>query len=129
MSLKSWAWQKQLDIAALSIACRHKGTPIYARIISFLVVSYALSPVNLIPNMVPILGKIDDYLLIPFGITIATKLVPNPVMRESREIAGINPLRKGGWGWIFGVLFILIWLALAALLLAWLINLLYELTL
>ena len=75
------------EIITLYIAFKKKETPIYAKIFAIIVVSYALSPIDLIPDFIPVLGYLDDLILLPLGIKIAVKMIPNDIIIESRKEA------------------------------------------
>ena len=79
------------NLSALYLALKRKDTPFAAKIIVVLAVGYALSPIDLIPDFIPVLGLLDDILLLPFLVILATKLIPKPIMDECREQA------KGLW--------------------------------
>ncbi len=109
--LQHKAKELKKNIATLSIALRHKRTPWYAKAVLLLVVSYALSPIDLIPDFIPVLGLLDDLLLLPLGIALALKLIPKDVWEECRQISEIqNVLPKKNW--VVGGLIILLWLIL-----------------
>jgi uncharacterized membrane protein YkvA (DUF1232 family) len=80
---------KQLggETYALYLAFRHPRVPWYAKVFVGVVVAYALSPIDLIPDFVPVVGYLDDLLLVPAGIALALKMVPDPVMVECRSNA------------------------------------------
>jgi uncharacterized membrane protein YkvA (DUF1232 family) len=86
-TLRRWAKGLKSDIVALWFAYRHPLTPWYAKLFTVLVVAYAFSPIDLIPDFIPVLGFVDDAILLPMGIWFALKLVPAPVMAESRAQA------------------------------------------
>lgn len=86
-TLRRWAKLLKGDIVALWFACRSPRTPWYAKAFAVLVVAYAFSPIDLIPDFIPVLGLLDDALLLPAGIWCALQLVPAPVMAESRQQA------------------------------------------
>lgn len=86
-SFKQKAKELKESIVALSIALHNKRTPWYAKVVLFLVVSYALSPIDLIPDFIPVLGLLDDLLLLPLGITLGIKLIPKDVWEECIRIA------------------------------------------
>ena len=98
-SLKQWASLLKRDIVALSLAARDPRVPWYAKAIAAAVAAYALSPIDLIPDFIPVLGQIDDLILVPLGIWLVVKLIPAPIMadlraqakdmRGSRSIAGL----------------------------------------
>jgi uncharacterized membrane protein YkvA (DUF1232 family) len=81
------------DTLTLYLACRHPRTPWYAKALAGVVVAYAFSPIDLIPDFVPVLGYLDDLLLIPAGIALAVKLIPAAVIAECREQASEMAVR------------------------------------
>lgn len=85
--LKTKATELKRDIVALYFAARDPRTPWYAKAMVLCIVAYALSPIDLIPDPIPILGYIDDLLLLPLGIYVAIKLVPPEVLRDCRAKA------------------------------------------
>jgi uncharacterized membrane protein YkvA (DUF1232 family) len=101
------------DTYALYLAYRDPRTPWYAKIWAALVVAYAFSPIDLIPDFIPVLGYLDDLLLIPLGMFLALKLIPAEVMAECRQQA--LETHKKPVNWWAGALIILLWLALAGL--------------
>lgn len=86
-SIKSWARHLKQEIHALYLASRHPRTPRHAKVMIALVVGYALSPIDLIPDFIPVLGYLDDLILLPLGIALAIRLIPPEVMAECRERA------------------------------------------
>jgi uncharacterized membrane protein YkvA (DUF1232 family) len=123
-TLRRWAKLLKGDIIALWFACRHPQTPWYAKLFVVLVVAYAFSPIDLIPDFIPILGFVDDAILLPIGIWIALKLVPAPVMAESRAQgqAWLDARRPKPQNYIAAAVFVLLWIALAWLLWRWLTD-------
>src|SRR5215813_10664131 len=83
-SLKRRIDDLRSETLALYLAARHPSTPWYAKLVVAAIVAYALSPIDLIPDFVPVLGYVDDLLLIPIGIALAVKLIPAPVLLECR---------------------------------------------
>ncbi len=111
-------WKQQVrelkqDVYALFLACRDPRVPWYAKAIAGLVVGYAFSPIDLIPDFVPILGYLDDLVLVPLGIVLVLKLVPAPVMEEFREQARVamESESKKPVNWIAALVIVSIWLA------------------
>lgn len=99
------------DVVALWFAARDPRVPTHAKIVAGAVAAYALSPIDLIPDFIPVLGFVDDLLIVPVGIMLAIKLIPGPVMASLREHA---EQRKAPTS-IFGlVCIILIWLTALA---------------
>ncbi len=108
--LKGWARGIKRDVMALWLALRDRRTPVAAKLVAALVVAYALSPIDLIPDFIPVLGLLDDAILLPFGILLAVRLIPAPLMAEMRARAeGLARPRS----WAGAVLVAFVW-ALAA---------------
>lgn len=100
----------------LYLAARHPGTPWYAKLLVAGIVAYAFSPIDLIPDFIPVLGLLDDLLLIPLGLWLAIRLVPADVLAECRSLAQERRQRVSR---VAGAVIVAIWLALAALGLGW----------
>jgi len=82
--LKQWARAVRTDLVALWIAGRDPRVPWYAKALAILVAAYALSPLDLIPDFIPVLGYVDDLIIVPLGIVLVVRLIPEPLMREFR---------------------------------------------
>jgi uncharacterized membrane protein YkvA (DUF1232 family) len=94
------------DTLALYLAVRDPRTPWYAKAVAGAVVAYALSPLDLIPDFIPVLGYVDDLILVPLGITLALKLVPQDVMADCRlraNAASGRPISRLGAAFMIGV--------------------------
>jgi uncharacterized membrane protein YkvA (DUF1232 family) len=113
--LKRRARQLKVEVYALYLAYRDPRVPWYARLFAAGVVAYAFSPIDLIPDVVPVLGYLDDLILIPLGIQIALKLIPAGVMAESRAQAAVVMQAGKPVSWGAAVVIVALWLALAAL--------------
>ena len=85
--LERWARRLKIEIYALYLAYRDPRVPWYARVFAALVVGYAFSPIDLIPDVIPVLGYLDDLLIVPLGITLAIRMIPPHVLAECREEA------------------------------------------
>lgn len=111
--LKAYSKELKKEIAALYIACKRKDVMWYAKALVAVIIAYALSPVDLIPDFIPVLGYLDDLLLIPIGITIAIKIIPEHIMQECRkEAKGLFDNGKPQ-NWKAGAVIICIWVLLA----------------
>lgn len=110
--LKVWARNIKRDVIALWLAARDPRVPWYAKVLSAAVAAYALSPIDLIPDFIPILGYFDDLLIVPFGIWAAVKLVPEPLMADLRAKA-LNHYKPTSTAGLIAV--VLVWLAAIAL--------------
>jgi uncharacterized membrane protein YkvA (DUF1232 family) len=86
--LKRWARLTARDIAALGLAARDPRVPWYAKAIAAAVIAYSLSPIDLIPDFIPILGYLDDLIIVPLGIILAVRLMPSELMQEFRASGG-----------------------------------------
>ena len=117
--VRQWAAALQRDVLALWFAYRDPRTPLVARILAMLIVAYALSPIDLIPVFVPVLGYLDELLLLPAAIYVAVKLVPAPVLEDSRVRAAhwAESRRARPRSYLAAAVIVLIWLGLAWL--AW----------
>ncbi|OGN94384.1 MAG: hypothetical protein A2Z71_09465 [Chloroflexi bacterium RBG_13_50_21] len=109
------ARQLKTEVYALYLAYKDSRTPWYARIFTALVVAYAFSPIDLIPDPIPVLGYLDDLVLIPIGIYLALKLIPVEVMADSRLRAKQLMAQDKPVNRVAAVVIVLIWIGLAVL--------------
>lgn len=116
--VKQWARQIKRDVVALWFAARDRRTPLSAKVVAGAVAAYALSPVDLIPDFIPIFGYLDDLILVPLGILLAVRLVPPALMEEFRERATTLEGRPSSRSGLVAVL--CIWFV-AAVVAAWLV--------
>ena len=117
--LRQRARELKVELIALALAARHPETPWYAKLIVAGCVAYALTPVDLIPDAIPVIGLIDDLIFIPLAITLAVRFIPTPVLADcrlrSREIEARAPrLSRAAWlaiggAWIAAVVLIALW--------------------
>src|SRR5512143_3742781 len=119
-SWKQRARQLKTEVYALYLAYRDPRVPRYARIFAACVVGYAFSPIDLIPDPIPILGYLDDLVLIPLGVTLALKMIPPAVMAECREKAQEAMQQGMPVNKFAAAVIIIIWLVLAGLAVMWL---------
>jgi uncharacterized membrane protein YkvA (DUF1232 family) len=120
--IRQWASRIKRDAVTLWFAYRHPGTPWFAKLLAAFVVAYALSPIDLIPDFIPVLGYLDDALLLPGLIWLNIRLIPPDVLEECRQRAdlwmkeqGAKPRSIAG-----AVLILAIWVGIGAALWAWL---------
>lgn len=85
--LKDWAHIIKRDVHALYLASRDPRVPWYAKALAVVVAGYALSPIDLIPDFIPVLGYLDDVILVPLGIMLVIRMIPADIMAEHRELA------------------------------------------
>ena len=112
---KERARQLKAETYALFLAYRDRRTPWGARLFAACVVAYAFSPLDLIPDFIPVLGYLDDLILLPLGVALALKMIPPAVMADSRARAQEMLAQDRPRNWIAGAAIVAIWLLLAAL--------------
>ncbi len=110
-----WARRLKVETYALYLAYRDPRAPWYARVFAACVVAYAFSPIDLIPDFVPVLGYVDDLILVPVGIWLALRMIPSEVMVESRAQAQQTLRGDKPVNWAAAAAIVAIWLLLAAL--------------
>ena len=117
--LRGWARQIKRDVHALYLAAGDPRVPWYAKVAAIAVAAYALSPIDLIPDFIPVIGYLDDLVIVPLGILLAVKLVPTDLMMEFRTMAASADGERvvGQWGaaiivtlWIVGLILAAMWL-------------------
>jgi uncharacterized membrane protein YkvA (DUF1232 family) len=118
MAFEGWkakARKLKQEVYALYLASRDRRVPWYARLVAIVVVSYAFSPIDLIPDPIPVLGYLDDLILIPLGIALVIKLIPAEVLQDCREKAALTMNTGKPKNWVAGGIIILIWVSMFAL--------------
>lgn len=113
--LKGWARSLKTELYALYLAYRDPRVPWYARILAACVVGYAFSPIDLIPDPIPILGYLDDLIIIPVGIWLTVKLIPRDVLLECRGRAKHEMQQGKPTNWVAAGVIVFIWILLAVL--------------
>lgn len=115
MKLKERINQLKKDIPAIYLALKKKETPCYGKVLAILTIGYALSPIDLIPDFVPVLGYLDDLIILPLMIAATIKAVPTDIMEQCR----IESARLWEEGkpkkWYYGIPIVLIWLIIIVL--------------
>jgi len=112
-SLKARARQVKVELIALALASRDPRTPRYAKLIVAGCVAYALSPVDVIPDFIPVIGLIDDLIFIPLALALAVRFIPEPVLADCRRRAGEIAGRKTSRA--AAIVIVTVWIALGAL--------------
>ena len=115
-----------VEVYALYVAYRDPRTPWYAKLFIACVVAYALSPIDLIPDFIPVLGYVDDMLIIPVGIVIALRMIPPDVLTESRQKAHEIAGEGKGLSRVAAAMIIVIWISFALLVMALFFRLLKK---
>ncbi len=118
MNLKERAEKLKEDIPTLFLSLKDSETPLLAKVLACIVVVYALSPIDLIPDFIPVIGYLDDLILLPILVTITIKLIPESVIENNRKLS------KSLWNngkpkkWYYAIPFLFIWI----LILIWILN-------
>ena len=108
------------DVFALYFAMRDPRVPWYAKALAGCIVAYAFSPIDLIPDPIPVLGYLDDLVLIPLGVLVVCQMIPGHVMAECRLKA--QGLAEKPTNWLAAAIVVLIWLGLAVAVAYWLVR-------
>ncbi|TFH58601.1 YkvA family protein [Peribacillus frigoritolerans] len=118
--IKTWARSLKRQIFTLYFACKDERVPWHAKVFTACVVAYAFSPIDIIPDFIPILGYLDDVILVPIGVMIALKMIPKNVLADC-EVKAEEMMKNGKpKNWIVGSLIVMIWV----LIIIWLLYIL-----
>ncbi len=123
-SLKQLATKLKNDVYTVYLASKDSRTPWYARLLAVVVVAYAFSPIDLIPDFIPILGYLDDLILVPLGLWLVIKLIPTHILAECREQALALSAQGKPKNWLAAGAIVTLWLLLGVLAALWLKHLL-----
>lgn len=121
--LRQRARQLKQETYALLLAYRHPQTPWYAKLVAGAVLFYAFSPIDIIPDFIPVLGYLDDVILVPAGIALSLKLIPPDVMAACHTQAAEQASSEKPTNWLAGILIIILWILLAVIGILWLRDL------
>ena len=118
-TLKHRAIQLKSEVHVLTLAYKDKRTPTSAKILIGITVGYLLSPIDLIPDFIPIFGLLDDLIIVPALIALTIKLIPPIVLNDVREQLKNNPQPYKKNNWLFAALIIIIWLSILYIIVFW----------
>jgi uncharacterized membrane protein YkvA (DUF1232 family) len=109
-----WVRRLKRNVLAIWFACQHPGTPLIAKVLAVLVAGYAFSPIDLIPDFIPFVGYVDDFVLLPGAVYVLFKLIPRPVLDEChlRADAFLQERRRNPRSYIAGAVILLLWAGL-----------------
>lgn len=118
-------WKQQVrklkkETYIIYLACKDSRVPWYARALAAIIVAYALSPIDLIPDVIPIIGYLDDLILVPLGIILVLRMIPPVVLAECRLQAEAAMEQNKPTSWIAAAVVVAIWLLLGFLAVIWL---------
>ena len=112
MQINDWkakARALRREVYAFYLCSRHPRTPLYAKLFAVLIIGYALSPIDLIPDFIPVLGYVDDLVLIPLGITLLIRMMPKDVLDECRQKAQASPPANKPRQWAGAIMVVCLW--------------------
>ena len=115
---KQWARHVKKDVVAVYFAARDSRTPLLVRCLAIVIAAYALSPIDLIPDFIPVIGYLDDLLIVPLGLLLVIRLLPPQVLIDSRHKASVVLARPRSL--VAAVVFVGIWILCIGLLYVWL---------
>ena len=116
-ALAEWARRAKREVLTVYYAARDPATPWWLRALAVVVAGYALSPIDLIPDFIPVIGYLDDLLLVPLGLLLVIRLLPPPVVAAARERAAATLARPRSRGAALAI--VSVWLLCAALIAIW----------
>jgi uncharacterized membrane protein YkvA (DUF1232 family) len=122
MNIKNAIEKLKTKLKALYLAYKHKDTPIIAKISAGLTVMYALSPIDLIPDFIPVLGYLDDLIILPLLISLSIKLIPKEIMRECEEKSKELWVNSRPKSWIYAIPIVIIWVIIVYKFISYIIN-------
>ena len=116
MKLKEKANKLKTDIPAVFLALKDKKTPWYAKLFAALTVMYALSPIDLVPDFIPVLGYLDDLIILPLLVALTVKFIPSDVFKEYRKLSQDMWQNGKPKKWYYAIPVVLVWLVIIAFL-------------
>jgi uncharacterized membrane protein YkvA (DUF1232 family) len=116
--LRQWARTVKRDVLMLYLAAHDPRVPWYAKAVAACVAAYACSPIDFIPDFIPVLGYLDDVIIVPLGIVLAVRLIP-PALREEHRRAAIEQSQQRPTSYVGAAIILMIWLATGLTLLLW----------
>ncbi|ASJ75315.1 YkvA family protein [Granulosicoccus antarcticus] len=120
VKIRQWAQQLKQDVVAVYFAARNPETPLLVRCFAIIIAAYALSPIDLIPDFIPVLGYLDDLLIVPLGLFLVIRLLPKDILNDAREKSRAvlsRPQSRAA-----AIVIIGIWILCLSLLLLWFRN-------
>ena len=117
-NVKAWAAALKQNTLALYLASRHPDVPVSTKLLAILIVAYALSPIDLIPDVIPVLGYLDDLLLLPAALWLIIRLIPDEIWQDCLQDAA-DRTRTMPTSWAAGAIIMTLWLFLAVLFCVW----------
>jgi uncharacterized membrane protein YkvA (DUF1232 family) len=107
--IKTWARNLKKYVFVLYFAYKDSRVPWYAKVFTAIVVAYAFSPIDFIPDFIPVLGYLDDIIIVPLGVKLALKMIPNAVIKDCEEKADELMVKGKPKNWLVGTLIIIFW--------------------
>lgn len=126
MKIKERAEQLKKDIPAVFSALRKKETPLIAKLLAVITIGYALSPIDLIPDFVPVIGYLDDIIILPLLIAATVRFIPKEIMEQCRKESELIWKNGKPKKWYYAIPIVLIWLLLVLLIIKLIGNVIYP---
>lgn len=120
--MKAKVKRMKQDTLALYYAYQHPATPFTAKLLIGITIGYLLSPIDLIPDFIPVIGLLDDLLIVPFLIVVSVRLIPEDIWLESKLKAAQSPIILNKKNWFFASIIVIIWLAMLYFLFTYFYN-------
>ena len=128
MPKKSWkekAKRLNTEVYALCLAMKDQRVPWHAKLLMALIIGYAISPIDIIPDFIPVIGQIDDLIIVPAGIALVIKMIPKSVMEEYRQKATAEPVNTRT-KWVVAAIIVSIWILIIYLVFRLVLPLLFK---
>jgi uncharacterized membrane protein YkvA (DUF1232 family) len=117
---KQQARKLKREVCVLSLAVKDPRVPWYAKALALGVIGYPFSPIDLIPDPIPVLGYLDDLIVVPLGVVLVLKLIPRPVLTENREQAELALAQGKPTNWVAAGVIVAIWIVVLVAAILWL---------
>lgn len=114
-ALKSFVAKMNRELLVLYLSSKDRRTPLMIKVLAVCIVAYALSPIDLIPDFIPVLGYLDDVIIVPLGIALCLKLIPEHIIKDNRRKAAELNNNSLSQNWYAGILIILTWIILISI--------------
>ena len=122
MNQKERAQRLKSDIPAVFIALKDKETPWYAKLLATITIGYALSPIDLIPDFIPVLGYLDDIIVLPALVALTIRLIPEKIWEKSRQQSKNMWTNGKPKRWYYAIPIVVIWLLIIGLIIKWILR-------
>lgn len=123
IQLKTFIKTLKRQLTVVYLCYKDKETPLLAKMVALLTIAYALSPIDLIPDFIPILGYLDDVLIVPLGIWLSLLFIPNDIIKRHQVEATYLTQQQLPKNWLMGIIIICLWIIIAITIVQWYLHL------